>query len=205
MEEQEVKTMKPERKNFFLKKAKEVKFGGLKAVYSAGETVGQEFYENKYEAETGKAVHPDLSDLYKDLRPIVARVFNINSFLSMIEASDFKASEEQIEIARSCADSILQKINVTQISISGSDDRKGVVITSSYECSNGQVSCLNTPRIMFGTDSYGFEEELEAIVNKIENEVYEYLFNGKKAQQELFGESKEEEETEESGLFDGED
>ncbi len=34
---------------------------------------------------------------------------------------------------------------------------------------------------------FGFEEELEEIVADIENEVYAFLFKGKKAQLELFG------------------
>lgn len=39
----------------------------------------------------------------------------------------------------------------------------------------------------FNTETFGFEEELEYNVSDIENEVYEFLFNGKKAQLELFG------------------
>ena len=37
------------------------------------------------------------------------------------------------------------------------------------------------------TISFGFEEELEEIVGKIEREVYAYLFDGKQAQLSLFG------------------
>ena len=38
------------------------------------------------------------------------------------------------------------------------------------------------------TISFGFEEELETIVDAIKKEVYEYLFKGKQAQLTLFGE-----------------
>lgn len=39
----------------------------------------------------------------------------------------------------------------------------------------------------YNTETFGFEEELENIVCDIENEVYAFLFEGKKAQLELFG------------------
>lgn len=39
----------------------------------------------------------------------------------------------------------------------------------------------------FNTETFGFEEELEEIICDIENEVYAFLFKGKKAQLELFG------------------
>ena len=39
----------------------------------------------------------------------------------------------------------------------------------------------------FNTETFGFEEELEDIAADIENEVYAFLFKGKKAQLELFG------------------
>lgn len=39
----------------------------------------------------------------------------------------------------------------------------------------------------YNVETFGFEEELENIVCDIENEVYEFLFEGKKAQMDLFG------------------
>ena len=39
--------------------------------------------------------------------------------------------------------------------------------------------------------SFGFEEELETIVEAIKKEVYAYLFKGKQAQLSLFGEEQE--------------
>lgn len=39
----------------------------------------------------------------------------------------------------------------------------------------------------YAVETFGFEEELENIVCDIENEVYEFLFDGKRAQMDLFG------------------
>ena len=39
--------------------------------------------------------------------------------------------------------------------------------------------------------SFGFEEELETIIEQIKEEVFAYLFEGKQAQLSLFGEKKD--------------
>lgn len=73
------------------------------------------------------------------------------------------------------------------MSYSGQDDNVGVVLTGLFTVSNNQNTAINSPRLKFNTETFGFEEELEAIVADIENEVYAFLFKGKKAQLELFG------------------
>ena len=49
------------------------------------------------------------------------------------------------------------------------------------------------------TISFGFEEELEKIVEAIKTEVYQFLFNGKQAQLSLFGDNGEQAPAGESG------
>lgn len=178
----------PSEKNFVLSKVKIVKDGGLDVHFEVAETVNNESYVNKYHVESAKDIHPDLRACFVELRPIVGRIFNLTSFLSMIEADDFGANDKQDETARNYADELLKKIEVLGIRLSGQDDNVGVVVTALLEVSmNAQKSAINTPRIKFANVNYGFEEELEDIVSRIENEVYLFLFKGKKAQLELFG------------------
>ena len=92
-------------------------------------------------------------------------------------------------VARNFADELLQKIEVRGISWSGTGAKSGVVITAVYETANGLKTCINTPRIILATISFGFEEELETIVESIKKEVYAYLFKGKQAQMSLFGDN----------------
>ena len=73
------------------------------------------------------------------------------------------------------------------MSFSGQDDNVGVVLTGLFTVSNNQKTAINSPRLKFNTETFGFEEELEEIVANIETEVYAFLFKGKKAQLELFG------------------
>lgn len=177
----------PSEKNFSLEKVKLAKDGGLEAQYEVVETNGGESYVNNYHVTNGKEIHPDLKHLFDDLRPIVARVFGMTSFLSMLESPEMKLSDSKLLQARAFAEEILMNIDVRGVSYSGQDDNVGVIITSVYTTGNGLKTCINTPRIKLATVSFGFEEELEKIVGDIEREVYQFLFKGKQAQLTLFG------------------
>ena len=178
---------KPTENNFSLEKVKLINNGGICAHYDVTEVVGGTSYTNHYVVDNGMDVHPDLANLFDDLRPIVARVFNINSFLSFVEDKENKIPAKIQEQARAFAGELLDCIEVRGVSFSGKDDNVGVVITAVYKTANGLKTCINTPRIKMATISFGFEEELEEIVGKIEREVYAYLFDGKQAQMSLFG------------------
>lgn len=197
----------PIEKAFALSKVKILKNGGLDVHYEVTETIGNEIYINKYHVESTKDIHPDLRDCFNRLRPIMGRIFNITSFLSMVKTSDFKATKEQNELSRDFADRMLKNIEVRGVSFSGQDDNVGVVLTGLFAVSNNQKTAINSPRLKFNTKTFGFEEELDKIVADIETEVYAFLFKGKKAQLELFGADGEPapglsaEKVEDNGLF----
>lgn len=179
----------PTEKDFNLSKVKLLPKGGLCAEYQVTVIVdGENSLIDRNETCT-RDVHPDLLGLFDDLRNIVGRVFNITSFLSLLESDDFKLTESKKALARSFADELLEKIEVRGVAWSGTGDNAGVVITSVYETPNGLKTCINTPRMKMATISFGFEEELEQIVEQIKNEVYAYLFKGKQAQMSLFGQT----------------
>lgn len=179
----------PTEKNFNLSKVKLNPNGGLQADYQVSETVGGEPSVTDYHAYVSRDIHPDLLGLFEDLRPIVARVFNITSFLTFLESDEMKLPESKRLLARSFANELIEKIDVRGVSWSGTDDNVGVVITAVFETPNGLKTCINTPRIKTANISFGFEEELEKIVDTIKTEVYQFLFNGKQAQLSLFGDS----------------
>lgn len=178
----------PTEKNYNLSKVKLNPNGGLQADYQVTETVGGEPSVTDYHANVSRDIHPDLRGLFEDLRPIVARVFNITSFLTFLDSDEMKLTESKKMLARAFADELIAKIDVRGVSWSGTDDNTGVVITAVFETPNGLKTCINTPRIKMSTISFGFEEELEKIVEAIKTEVYQFLFNGKQAQLSLFGE-----------------
>lgn len=197
----------PSEKAFALSKVKTLKGGGLDVHYEVTETIGDESYTNKYHVESAKDIHPDLRDCFNRLRPIMGRIFNITSFLSIVETPDFKATQKQNELSRDFADEMLKNIKVRGVSFSGQNDNVGVVLTGSFTVLDNQKTAINSPRLNFNTKVFGFEKELEEIAADIETEVYAFLFKGKKAQLELFGADGEPapglsaEKVEDNGLF----
>lgn len=186
--EKELQTI-PTEKDFNLSKVKLLPKGGIQAEYQVTQIVdGETSLIDRNETCT-RDVHPDLTGLFEDLRNIVARTFNITSFLSLLESDEMKLPESKKMLARSFADELIQKIEVRGVAWSGTGDKSGVVITAVYETANGLKTCINTPRIVLATISFGFEEELETIVESIKKEVYAYLFCGKQAQMSLFGDN----------------
>ena len=75
---------------------------------------------------------------------------------------------------------MLKNIEVRGVSFSGQDDNVGVVLTGLFTVSNNQKTAINSPRLKFNTETFGFEEELEEIAADIETEVYAFLFKGKR-------------------------
>lgn len=186
--EKELQTI-PTEKDFNLSKVKLLPKVGIQAEYQVTQIVeGETSLIDRNETCT-RDVHPDLLAMFKDLRTIVARVFNITSFLTLLESDEMKLPESKRMLARNFADELLAQIEVRGVAWSGTGDNTGVVITSVLETPNGLKTRINTPRIKMATISFGFEEELETIVESIKKEVYAYLFKGKQAQMSLFGEN----------------
>lgn len=184
----ETKTMVvPTEQQFSLSKVKLVKDGGLIVHYEVTEVINEQAYSNKYQVESAKDIHPDLKNLFNNLRPVIGRVFHLTSFKSLLDTAGFKATKPQKELGEAYADKVLDNVEAKGLSFSGADDNVAVVITGLMTVGNGQETAINTPRIKFNTETYGFEAELESIIEEIEIEVYEFLFKGKKAQLELFG------------------
>lgn len=181
----------PTEKDFNLSKVKLLPKGGIQAEYQVTQTIdGDASLIDRNETCT-RDVHPDLAAMFEDLRTIVGHVFNITSFLTLLESDEMKLPESKRMLARSFADELLSKIEVRGVSWSGTGDNVGVVITAVFETPNGLKTCINTPRIKMAQISFGFEEELETIVESIKTEVYAYLFKGKQAQLSLFGQDGE--------------
>jgi hypothetical protein len=178
----------PTEKDFNLSKVKLLPKGGIQAEYQVTQVVGGEPSVLDRNETCTRDVHQDMSQMFADLRMIVARVFNITSFLTLMESDEMKLPESKKMLARNFADELIQKIDVRGVSWSGSDENVGVVITAVFETPNGLKTCINTPRIKLAQISFGFEEELETIADAIKKEVYAYLFRGKQAQLSLFGE-----------------
>lgn len=195
----------PSEKQFSLSKVKLVKDGGLIVHYEVTEVINEMSYSNKFHVESAKDVHPDLQELFDNLRPVIGRVFHLISFKTLLATPDFKATKSQKDFGEEFSKEILNNIEAKGISFSGQDDNIAVIITGSMTVGNGQKTAINTPSIKFNSETYGFEEDLEEIVGRIETEVYAFLFKGKKAQLELFNATGEAYEDEHKQVYEDDD
>lgn len=178
----------PSENAFALSKVKVISGGGLDVHFEVEEACGAEVYRENYHLSSSKEIHPDLKSLFDQLKPIMARVYHLSFFRSLLETPDFKATKKQQELAEKAFKEVLRKLDVTGISLSGKDNNVGIVLTGTFTADSNQKMAINSHRMKFSDTRYGFEEEMEAIIGKIETEVYAFLFKNKRAQLELFDE-----------------
>lgn len=178
----------PSERAFSLSKVKVINGGGLDVHFEVEEACGAEVYRENYHLSSGKEIHPDLQHLFDRLKPIMARVYHLSFFRSLLETPDFKATKKQQELAEEAFKEVTAKLKVTGISLSGKDANVGVVLTGTFTADSNQKMAINSHRMKFSDTRYGFEEEMEEIIGQIETEVYAFLFKNKRAQLELFDE-----------------
>lgn len=175
--------MKPSKENFNLSKVKLQKDGGLTAEYQLTEVVGDDACVTDYQVTNTRLPHPDLVELFKQLRGIVARVFGVTAIVEHLESEKYPAMSG----VQKFLDGIIEQYDVRGVSWSGSGNRAGVIISSVFKTALGLKTAVNTPRLILGQECFGLEEELERICEEIKDQVYAYLFEGKQAQLSLFG------------------
>ena len=133
----------------------------IKLTKDGGAAVTYKLNSNKVHVECDEYIHADLHKCFSELRPLMAHVFALPEILQ-------------------------ENIFVNGIGIAGKDENKGCVLIADYTTISGQPTKIASPRIKFLESYYGFEMQLQDIVNAIEHEVFEYLFNGKKSELEYF-------------------
>lgn len=171
----------------------ELKDFELSKVKIAGKYVDVSHHESGMDAgdveKKGQTVpHPDLKLALDTLAPIMARR------LGLLQGTDlakdmFRGDLENYEKVHDLEKLIVSRINVGGITINGTGEKRGVIITGSFEVpEGGSVGCA-TPKITFGSDVLGYEDEVEELCQKVIEETHAYRFCNKKAQLDIFTES----------------
>ena len=119
---------------------------------------------------------------------MVAKVFQYSFIQDVVAEKDFKATKTQSEFAERALQTMYDNIRITGVALSGIDENRGIIITATFTADTNQVMAINTHRIKFvGKSHYGFEEDIEKVVESLEKEVFEFIYEGKAAQLEIFG------------------
>jgi len=171
--------MKPEKKDFTLKKLK-IKAGVVHIEAEAQFSEENTVHTQKINDDFTFVPHDDLTSQLELLKDPLARVHGLLNAEIVIKASDFKATAAQKKVAEISSASALMDTSVTGVALSGSDQNKGCVITGVYD---GQA--INSKRIKFIGSSLGFEDKIEGATKAIYDEVFAYLYEEKRGEVEM--------------------
>lgn len=151
--------------------------------------------QNDISTSSNAPIHPDLQEKFNALIPHFALLTEqIGEFIMEKVVRENNESEKE---------ELVERFNVTGITISDSNGEEGVVLTGQKILKNGKVVNFNTPFTKYYDDmeSYEYGEELQKTVADLKEEVLEYM-NGKQAesnQLEMFGDDEEFEPEETTG------
>jgi hypothetical protein len=173
------------KESFDLQKIKLLKGGGVHSVSKLTVKTDGSFHEIDRDEKTPIVPHPELVDPIRNLKEKLLISCNYLGIKTIIDSEEFKASKEQKAAAQKHFDIIKDKTTVTGIHVSGKDKNRGVIISGVIKAENASNIAINSPRLRFESEVYGFEQELHMECDLIEDETYEYLFNGKKQQMDI--------------------
>jgi hypothetical protein len=187
----------PKRENFKLTKIK-LSGGAVEISYTLQEVIGGDTYKSNQMQKSTKNAHPDLEENLFAMAPMVAQILCFTNARDIALKKEFKADAYQKECMAKYVDYIVEKFMIYGIAISGEDGKRGVQIVTGFAVDNNQRTTITTPKILFSGESRGFEEKLEEMVATVEREAFEFVYNGKVANPEMFdyeeGEEQEEQE-----------
>lgn len=177
----------PSEQSFKLSKVQLKDNGCIKVNYEICESVGGIEYTNKNKIESTKEIHPDMKYLFDCLVDVLADTCNVYKLVDTVCLSKFEATDEQKAIAREELEAITEGMMVKSVTLSGTDDNAGCIISGEMEVKYGLKVTLITPRLKYNEEIFGFEHELGTMLMSLQKEIYAYLFQGKQAELEVFG------------------
>ncbi|MFA6058923.1 MAG: hypothetical protein WC756_12045 [Taibaiella sp.] len=138
------------------------------------------------DVSSGNIIHDDMRIAFRQLAPHLAFICD-----EVDDSTDLgKAMDSMEKLNESLAiHKTLQKYRVTGMTITGSQDSQGVIITGVKKLKTEKIVVFNTPIVKW-TDEYQYSSELRIAIEKVKAEVLEY-HDGKKApeaQMDLFDE-----------------
>lgn len=179
----------PSEQSFKLSKVQLKDNDCIKVSYEVCESVDDIKYTNKYKIESTKEVHQDMKHLFACLVDVLAEMSNAYKLVDTVSLSAFEATEEQKVIAREETGVTIEGMAVKSVTLSGKGDNAGCIISGEMEVKHGLKATVITPRLKYNEEIFGFEHGLGTVLMSLQKEIYAYLFQGKKAELEVFGDN----------------
>lgn len=196
--------------NFELKRVKFIP-NGLEVDYNDCMNVDGETVKTFHKVKNPEYPHPDLQNESGKLRKYIVRLMGLMNFANITYLSDL--SKQDRELDKQFKDFF--EIQATRIMIREivRDEEKNTVIIK-YEFTGTDLSLfkMQTPKINLEGEILKFEIDVDADLEGMKHEIFDYLFKGKRAQLSMFGEIAEaddikdaEDDSEGDSFFDEED
>ncbi len=189
--------MKKDQDNISLSKVKLIKGGGLEVHYTESVRDGDITDKLSFAVKNTINPHPDLVKKIEALKDYLARCYGFNGINVLMDSKQLKPAEEKaFDKVRNLIDVMvketMKKIDITGVSINGEidgeKDKRSVVISGTMLQENNAKTALNSPRLKMNQDIFKIESDVKIIIDDLEDEVFLYLFENKKAQLALFDE-----------------
>ncbi len=180
--------MKVDESRFKLQKLKRLNGGGIHVEFETKRVEENEtFYDNE-KLDSSREPHEDFLSKIRALKSYLCEIFGFTDLKTIVKHEDFKATKAQIKSAETGYQNKIANIEITGFSIHGKDDNKNVIINGKFGIQKLGVVALNTPRIKFSNNLYGWEQDLKELVEELSHEAYLYLYENKREQLKMFGE-----------------
>ncbi len=180
--------VKPTKDNFTLKEVKSTDRASLELLaigkVSEGALTNEIPYQGKGKNSYQVIPHPDLFELFDKLKERFAQYFGFNSSKVLVKSKEFGGTKAHAKYIEKHYEEVLNDIKINGVSFTGKDEdgfATGIIVKGTFK-----GCALNTKQLHFKNQEFG--EEIRDIADKLEDEVYDYLFNDKKAELALFDE-----------------
>ena len=180
--------IKIDEKEFILNKVRFKNTGGVSIEYQMETERGTPI---DCSIDSDEEAHPDMTCLLDKMKEPV--VFTANGFASMrailskknlLLKSDIKEKAIK-DFEKELTKEMFSSVRVTGVHFYHINDGIKVKITGGFDSPLGYAA-INTPQIGFDEVKHGFEEELEKVLKTLQEEVYKYVVENKRAQLEMF-------------------
>ena len=170
--------------------------GGLVFTKLVDETEGGVTHQKELNVKNTAVPHPDLTGAFEDLGKFFLRTIGLDPIPTFIGLKDNGETVKRKNAAKALEEDfvkahvqILDNLEVTKISLSGSEEKPKVVISGKIRTPLGGYVAFNSPLISLTGTKLGFEPELYEAIESICEEAEKYDQEKKRAQLEMpFGE-----------------
>ncbi len=175
------------KEEFELHKVKVDDAGKVEVTYLRSISDGEVAYVDTHIISSPRICHPDLLNSLNELSWFIAESNELLIKRKTIEAlKSAKKGSKEIESTLNKIDAkTMKSITVTGVSLQGDEENRSIVITGKRKIHH-TGGALNSPKITLNGDSFKFEESLREPIDKVVDETYEYLFNLKSSDGNLF-------------------